>query len=221
MVQTTVQVVVNDSCHIMMSSVAVIGAGPQGLVTAKNLVEEGFQVTIFEARPSIGGLWQYREDAKWTSVLPSTLGNVSKYRNCFTDYPAQDDAPLHMRSRQTMDYIGCYATKFGLGKYVQLDTRVKEVLRSANGQQWQLRLSKTGAVETLAFDKVVLTTGINNLSNMPELVGRELFKGTISHSQAFKKASDYEGKSVLVLGAGTTAADTACELVGHAKRVYF
>jgi dimethylaniline monooxygenase (N-oxide forming) len=46
-------------------------------------------------------------------------------------------------------------------------------------------------------------------------------KGPISHSQAFKNASDYEGKSVLVLGAGTTAADTACELVRHAKHVYF
>jgi NADPH-dependent glutamate synthase beta subunit-like oxidoreductase len=83
--QTTVQVVVNYSRHAMMSSVAVIGAGPQGLVTAKNLLEEGFQAKIFEARPSIGGLWQHREDAKWTSVFPSTLGNVSKYRNCFTD----------------------------------------------------------------------------------------------------------------------------------------
>jgi dimethylaniline monooxygenase (N-oxide forming) len=204
-----------------MSSVAVIGAGPQGLVTAKNLLEEGFKVTVFEARPSIGGLWQYCEPEKWTSVLQSTLGNVSKYRNCFTDYPVQDDEPLHMDSRQTMDYIESYATKFALHQYVQLDTRVEEVTRSSDVQQWQLRLSKNGTIETLACDKVVLTTGTNNLPIIPEIVGRTLFKGTIAHSQAFKRASDYEGKSVIVLGAGTTAADTACELVGHAKNIYF
>lgn len=204
-----------------MSSVAVIGAGPQGLVTAKNLLEEGFKVTIFEARPSIGGLWRYCEDEKSTSVLRSTLGNVSKYRNCFTDFPVQDEAPLHMDSWQTMDYIERYATKFELHRYVQLDTRVQEVRRSSNGREWQLLLSKKGGTEMQVYGKVVITTGANHLPVMPEIDGRPLFAGIVTHSQAFKRASVYEGKKVMVLGAGTTAADTACELVNIAKEIYF
>jgi cation diffusion facilitator CzcD-associated flavoprotein CzcO len=37
--------------------VCVIGAGIAGLVTAKILTEDGFQVVIFEKEPTIGGVW--------------------------------------------------------------------------------------------------------------------------------------------------------------------
>ena len=46
-------------------------SGPQGLVTLKNLREEGFDATIFEGRSSIGGVWQYTEEPGKTSVLQS------------------------------------------------------------------------------------------------------------------------------------------------------
>jgi dimethylaniline monooxygenase (N-oxide forming) len=45
--------------------------GPQGLVALKNLREEGFDATIFEKRPAIGGIWQYTEERDETSVLQS------------------------------------------------------------------------------------------------------------------------------------------------------
>lgn len=60
-------------------SVAVIGAGPAGLVALKNLLEEGFDATGFDRNAYVGGLWQYTEEDK-TSVLPSTVVNISKER---------------------------------------------------------------------------------------------------------------------------------------------
>ncbi|MEH3154595.1 MAG: FAD-dependent oxidoreductase [Gordonia paraffinivorans] len=41
----------------MIESVAVVGAGPGGLVTARWLLSQGFDVTVFEAGPTIGGQW--------------------------------------------------------------------------------------------------------------------------------------------------------------------
>lgn len=61
------------------STVAVVGAGPAGLVALKNLLEEGFDVTGFDKSPYVGGLWQYTEEDK-TSVLTSTVVNISKER---------------------------------------------------------------------------------------------------------------------------------------------
>ncbi|CAI4215535.1 unnamed protein product [Parascedosporium putredinis] len=69
-----------------LPTVAVIGLGAFGLVATKNLVEEGFDVTAFDRNPYIGGLWRYTTDNR-TSVLPSTVANVSKERGCFTDFP--------------------------------------------------------------------------------------------------------------------------------------
>ena len=60
-------------------TVAIIGAGPLGVIAAKNLAEEGFEVTIFERADSVGGLWRQTTNTQHTSVLPSTFTNTSKY----------------------------------------------------------------------------------------------------------------------------------------------
>ena len=39
-----------------MKRIAVIGAGPAGLVAAHQLQSSGFEVTIFEAEKSVGGM---------------------------------------------------------------------------------------------------------------------------------------------------------------------
>jgi dimethylaniline monooxygenase (N-oxide forming) len=44
--------------------------GPSGLAILKNFREEGFTVTVFEKRDSVGGVWSYSDDEKTTSTLP-------------------------------------------------------------------------------------------------------------------------------------------------------
>ena len=39
------------------SRVCVIGAGIAGLVTAKVLLEDGFDVSVFEKEATLGGVW--------------------------------------------------------------------------------------------------------------------------------------------------------------------
>lgn len=38
-------------------SVAIVGAGPSGLVCAKVLLDDGFNVTIFDELRELGGTW--------------------------------------------------------------------------------------------------------------------------------------------------------------------
>ena len=40
-----------------LSTVAIIGAGACGLVCAKVLLDDGFDVTIFERGKELGGIW--------------------------------------------------------------------------------------------------------------------------------------------------------------------
>jgi dimethylaniline monooxygenase (N-oxide forming) len=54
-------------------TVVVIGLGASGLVTMKNLAEEGFDVTGFERSGSIGGVWSYEDTTTKTTVLKSVF----------------------------------------------------------------------------------------------------------------------------------------------------
>ncbi|KAI8336498.1 hypothetical protein BD560DRAFT_378140 [Blakeslea trispora] len=53
--------------------VAVIGAGPAGLPTAKHLLDEGLEVKIFERNSAAGGTWIYHEEKPLNPTIPSTI----------------------------------------------------------------------------------------------------------------------------------------------------
>jgi dimethylaniline monooxygenase (N-oxide forming) len=91
------------------------------------------------------------------------------------------------------------------------------VARDEDAKKWIVR-TKDGPDQS--FDRVVVPTGANALPNVPDIPGLDHFKGEAIHSRSFKRPSNFKDKSVLVVGFANTAADTASELVGHAKQIY-
>ena len=49
--------------------VAIIGAGPSGIVAAKNAIDAGLDVTVFEASGELGGQWN--SEASHSGVWPA------------------------------------------------------------------------------------------------------------------------------------------------------
>jgi len=60
----------------MAGSVAVIGAGPGGLAAARWLSSQGFEPTIFEQAPTLGGQWTGLPDL--SGVWPTMHTNTRK-----------------------------------------------------------------------------------------------------------------------------------------------
>ncbi|CAK7235257.1 hypothetical protein SBRCBS47491_009231 [Sporothrix bragantina] len=204
--------------------VAVIGAGALGLVTLKNLLEEGFDATGFERKSYVGGLWKFTRDDT-TSVLPSTIGNISKQRACYTDFPFPDETPSLCASSYIDDYLQSYADHFQLRPRIRFSTAIHAIKHDDDNNKWLIDMSPVGSeastsTETLAFDKLIIATGSNDKPSMPKIEGVDKFAGHVLHSQAFKDPKDFAGKSVIVVGIGSTAGDTAVSLVGHARKVY-
>ena len=56
--------------------IAVVGAGPSGLVAAKHALEAGFEATVFEASGELGGQWQ--TTAAHSGVWPGMHTNTSR-----------------------------------------------------------------------------------------------------------------------------------------------
>ncbi|KAK9441296.1 dimethylaniline monooxygenase 2 [Metarhizium brunneum] len=201
------------------ATVAVIGLGPLGLVTLKNLLEKGFKATGFDKADVVGGLWNYRDDDQ-TTVLESTVSNISKQRGCFTDFPFSKDTPVFPEARHIQKYLYDYASHFSLQSHIRLHTEIVHVDFDEKSEQWTVRMVKEGETTSQVFDKIVLATGINKLPLMPKIDGLDVFEGEVIHSAGYKRPSSLKDKTVLIVGLSNSAVDTATTLVGHAKHVY-
>src|SRR6187455_2591931 len=92
--------------------VAVVGAGPSGLATVKELLEEGHQPTCFERAASLGGVFRFAQDegVVWESCRLTSSGLLT----AFSDFPVAPDHTGHMKVGEYVEYLGRYCTTFGV-----------------------------------------------------------------------------------------------------------
>eukprot|EP00879_Flechtneria_rotunda_P015152 GHRR01015835.1.p1 GENE.GHRR01015835.1~~GHRR01015835.1.p1 ORF type:complete len:363 (+),score=143.48 GHRR01015835.1:218-1306(+) len=130
------------------ANVAVIGAGPAGLIVAHELLKEGHAVTIFEAGNGVGGAWLFDSstDSDLSALLPNRTKvhssmypdlrtNLPRHVMTFLDFPFLPSAmagrshdprkyPLHT---EVQAYCEAFADAFGLRGCINFNTKVLRV----------------------------------------------------------------------------------------------
>src|ERR1700712_2880562 len=96
---------------------AVIGAGPGGLVSAKHALDAGFDVTVFEASDDLGGQWQ--ATAPHSGIWPGMRTNTSRMMTAFSDFPPPDDVELYPLAEQVLAYLRRYSDAFGVTEHIR------------------------------------------------------------------------------------------------------
>src|SRR3954447_15449951 len=104
--------------------VAVVGAGPSGIVAAKYALEAGFDVTVFEAGDGLGGQWH--TSAAHSGVWPGMHTNTSRAMTAFSDLPAPAEHPLHPTAEQVKAYLEAYARTFDVVARIRPHSRVED-----------------------------------------------------------------------------------------------
>lgn len=188
--------------------VAVIGAGPSGLVFLKELREVGVDAELFEAGDAIGGVFSRPyAGARLTS---------SNLITSFSDLPPEDPRPTIWDFEQYLAYLRRYVEHFGLAPYIHLRTPVARLAPSASG--FTLEFGGAGAQRSpLHVDRVAVCTGTHAQPVMPCWPGMEEFAGQIVHAGAFESGAPFTGKRVLVVGGGESASDIALEVARVAR----
>lgn len=191
--------------------IAVIGAGPAGLVTLKELLEAGHQVTCFEKTSDIGGLFRFREDAG--GVYDSLLLTSSVAITCFSDFAPPKNAPYHFKHNQYLQYLNDYAAHFKLRDHIRFEQEVRE-LKQNSDQSWALTACdlKSRELSTHTFAVVAVCSGMHQSAYIPPLPGLDSFPGEIYHSSRYKRPDRFKGKRVVVVGAGESGSDVADEV---------
>lgn len=195
------------------ANVAIIGAGPAGLVTARWLIARGFAPVILEASGDIGGQWNSANPASGTWAGMRT--NTSRIVTAFSDLDHGPETPVFPSREEIQAYLRRYAERFGLLSRLRLHTRVTRLERAA-GAGWRLRGESHGAAMDQVFDRVIVASGRHVTPDLPQVPGAEGFSGFagLIHSADFTGAGRYQGARVVVAGCSISALEIATELAG-------
>lgn len=193
--------------------VAVVGAGPSGLVTVKELIEEGHQPVCFERAPSLGGVFRFSEHdgVVWESCRLTSSGPLT----AFSDYPMPPGCDGHLSIGQYVDYLQRYADAFDVSRHIRFGSTVKSVAQSPN-DGWTVQTSDATGSHEESFDAVAICSGLHQNPELTKFAGQETFTGEIIHGARYRRPAQVVGKKVLIVGAGESGADIVAEVAANA-----
>ena len=186
----------------LILDVAIVGAGPAGLTLARRLDKSAASYRVLERNKDVGGIWDI--DAPGSPMYESAHFISSRTLSGFPGFPMPDHYPDYPSHRQVLDYIRSFAEAFNLRKHVSFETSVEEA--TLHDDVWSLRLSDGS---TCKARYLVCANGPTWIPNEVEWPGE--FAGEVRHSSTYRSASEFAGKRVLVIGAGNSGVDIACD----------
>jgi cation diffusion facilitator CzcD-associated flavoprotein CzcO len=193
--------------------VAIIGAGFAGLATARHLRDFGFQVTVFEKAPDVGGVWSR------TRVYPGVSTQNGKDTYCLSDAPMPADYPEWPSGPQVQAYLQDYAEHFSLLPLIRLSTTVTAASQGEDGRWTVTSRPDEGTELREDFDVLTVCNGIFSAPLVPDYPGAAEFRaagGTLCHSSEFLDLEAARGRNVVVVGYGKSSCDVAVGLADAA-----
>jgi len=194
--------------------VCIIGAGPSGLCAAKEFLAAGFQVIGYDKRPEIGGIWNLSGSSPGVSLR--THASSSKDYLQFSDYPMPFEAPFFPHYSDYLKYLKNYGHHFKVIQYFQLNSEVTKI--NQVDTRWIIQVkNKEGKIKTEDFDAVAICSGLHETPNNLQIRGIEFVEEKIIHSSLVKEPKQFEGKKILIIGGGESAADLSYEVSEFSK----
>ena len=196
----TSNAVAQDAGHF---DVLFVGAGISGIGSAVHL-QQGCpdkSFVILEANESFGGTWLIH-------TYPGIRSDSDLYTFGYKFKP-WTGAPI-AEAQLILDYMGEVIEENELEDHIRYGHRVQRCSWSSKDQKWTVEVARAedGALLVFTCNFLWMCQGYyrQDKGYTPEWPGMENYKGQIVHPQTWPEDLDYEGKKVLVIGSGATAA---------------
>lgn len=174
----------------------VVGGGPAGLATSRELQRRGISHRVLERGQGPGWVW--------ANLYDSLTLHTGRHMSHLPGRGFASGTPLFVPRATFVQYLDDYTTHFQL----PLDAGVDVTELHLNDGTWVADTTRG----LLSAKSVVLATGIVSNPRVPEIAGRELFGGEVLHSSVYRRPAPYVGKRVLVVGVGNSGGEIGSEL---------
>ncbi len=175
---------------------AILGAGAGGLAMGIALERAGFHdFTIFEKSDGVGGTWR-------DNTYPNAACDVPSRLYSYSFEPDHEWSRTYGTQPEILAYLERCADKYGLRPHLRCNTEIEQARWDDAQQHWILR-SAVG--DEFTADVLVSGLGMLNVPYVPEIPGRDRFRGRSYHSARWEHDDDLTGKRVAVVGTGASA----------------
>ncbi|KAF4531626.1 hypothetical protein B566_EDAN006557 [Ephemera danica] len=211
--------------------VAVIGAGPAGLVSARYLSarSQDFECHVFERENDVGGTWRISEhigtDSRGlqvhSSMYKNLRTNLPKEIMLFPDFTVPNVSESYVSSELVLQYLENYTKHFHLRPLIHFNHLVTNVKPISTTNEWELEVIdlSTKSTKKYIFDSVMVCNGRYSKPHIPQMIGASEFKGQQLHSHDYREPVLFKGQRILVIGASASARDLTIDISNYGKEV--
>lgn len=192
--------------------VLIIGAGISGIDAAHHLntLRPNDSYALIEANSDIGGTWR-------THRFPGIRSDSDLFTFGFEWKPWMG-VPV-ATAPEILAYLEEAVDEIGIRDKIRFNTRVVQADWSSTAQQWRVLVEDgEGQQSKLTCGFLWTCAGYYDHAQgyMPRWAGMDDFGGMLVHPQTWPEGLETEGKKVLLIGSGATAATILPALAGQA-----
>jgi thioredoxin reductase len=189
----------------------IIGAGPAGLATSRELKVRGVEHVVLERGDSVAH--------SWANSYDSLTLHTGKHMSGLPGMRLLRSAPLFVSRAEFVRYLSDYAKRFELP--VRTGWNVRRVERLTGGEdRWLVRAATPNGDATISCRDLIVATGIMANPRKPDIAGGDAFTragGQLIHSVDYRRPDEYVDNRILVVGVGNSGGEIASELARAAN----
>jgi len=183
----------------------VIGGGQGGIALGARLRQLGVPSLVIDKHERPGDQWRGRykslclHDPVWYDHLP------------YLKFP--DNWPVFAPKDKIGDWLESYVKVMEVPYWSS--TRATAATYDEARGEWTVEVERAGEKLVLRPTQLVLATGMSGKPNIPDLPGRDVFRGDQHHSSQHPGPDAYAGKRCVVIGSNNSAFDICGALWEH------
>ncbi|KXX78167.1 putative sterigmatocystin biosynthesis monooxygenase stcW [Madurella mycetomatis] len=194
-----------------------IGAGASGLnmIRTLRLNLSNYDIVVYEKNADVGGTW-------YENRYPGCRCDVPSHSYQFSWRPKKDWTNFFATAEEIEEYLCKICDEERMRDSIKTSHQVVSARWNEKGGLWELVVRNLETGEEFGDYATFLVNGAGILNNWkwPDVEDLHAFKGTLIHTARWPEGFDHTGKTIAVIGNGSTGIQVLPELQPGAEKLY-